>query len=82
MQDKKEENKEIVKSEKEDVIIPFHYETEIVKAVAELKGHRFIQRGPWLHCESCKTGHGVYIGPKLIMVGYDSEGHPKLVRRI
>lgn len=75
MPEKKEEKSD------EEVIIPFHYEAEIVKSEADLKGHRFIQRGPWLHCSSCKNSHGIYIGIKKMLVGYDKEGNPRLVAR-
>ncbi len=74
-----QENKE--ETNKEEVLVPFHYETEIVKAEANLKGHRFIQRGPWLHCTSCKVEHGIYIGTEKMMVGYNEDGSPKLVAR-
>lgn len=74
MQEKPEE-------QTKDEIVPYHYEGEIVKAVASLKGHRFIQRGVWLHCQSCQNSHGVYIGPKLMLVGFNEDGTPKLVAR-
>jgi hypothetical protein len=76
MQEKQEEQ-----TKDEEVIIPFHYEAEIVKANASLKGHKFIQRGVWLHCQSCQNQHGVYIGTKLMLVGYTEDGMPKLVAR-
>lgn len=75
-----QENKEEQKKEDEEVIVPFHYEAEIVKANANLRGHKFVQRGPWLHCTSCNVGHGTYIGTKLMLVGYE-DGLPKLVAR-
>lgn len=77
-ENKNSPDKEVDKS---DVLIPFHFEGEIVKAVADLKGHKFIQQGPYLKCQSCMLHHAVFIGPKLIMVGYREDGSPKLVKR-
>lgn len=37
--------------------------------------HDWVQRGPWLHCRSCKQGHGVRIGMNHHYKGKDKKGN-------
>jgi hypothetical protein len=43
-----------------------------------LSKHRWVQKGIWLECKSCKFRHGFYIGINKIMVGVDEVGNPIL----
>lgn len=62
-------------------LIPFHYEAEIVKSNPDLRGHNWKQQGAYLKCDSCQLPHAVYIGTDKIMVGYNNDGSPRLVKR-
>lgn len=43
-----------------------------------LAGHQWIQRGPYLVCQSCPTEHAVFIGTEVMFAGCDEEGLPIL----
>jgi hypothetical protein len=40
--------------------------------------HRWVQKGIWLECKSCKFRHGFYVGINKVLVGVDEEGNPIL----
>ena len=61
-----------------------HFEIDRENLPSQVKegllGHQWVQRGPYLVCVSgCPIEHSVYIGTKVIFVGYDENGYPKLV---
>ena len=75
MKPKKQENKlEIWETLKEFDLDEIRAE---VKKQALLK-HRWVQKGIWLECKSCKFRHGFYVGINKILVGVDEEGNPIL----
>ena len=45
-----------------------------------LAGHQWIQRGPYLVCQSCPVEHGVWIGMEMRLVGFRDDGTPILKR--
>lgn len=45
-----------------------------------LKGHRWIQKGPFLICQSCPIEHATYIGTSHLFAGVNEEGIPLLKR--
>jgi hypothetical protein len=59
-----------------------HLETDKEKLIPfvepSLKGHRWVQRGPFLVCRSCKLEHAAYIGTGVLFMGVDKEGKPIL----
>ncbi len=59
-----------------------HFETDLKQVSrnwvnpSELVGHKWIQQGPYLICQSCELKHAVYIGVEKHLLGYDKEGKP------
>lgn len=45
------------------------------------QGHRWIQQGPYLVCQSCELKHAVYIGMDKQLIGFDENNKP-LFRKI
>jgi len=41
-----------------------------------LSHHRWVQKGVWLVCKSCKFKHAFYIGINKVLTGFDNEGKP------
>lgn len=63
---------------------PFHEEGEIdlnLKNKISLRGHQWVQKGPWIKCRSCPLEHGSYIGIQHELRGIDEEGLPILAKR-
>lgn len=48
----------------------------INKAKAEIIGHTWRQRGPWLVCTSCTYKHTYWLGMNKQLVGIDEKGKP------
>jgi len=75
MKPKKQENKlEIWETIKE-------FDLDEIRAEAKkqaLLKHRWVQKGIWLVCKSCKFRHGFYVGINKVLVGVDEEGNPIL----
>jgi len=75
MKPKKQENKlEIWETIKE-------FDLDEIRAEAKkqaLLKHRWVQKGIWLECKSCKFRHGFYVGINKVLVGVDEEGNPIL----
>lgn len=46
-----------------------------------LKGHQWIQRGPYLVCQSCPIVHAVWVGVDQMLVGFTDDGEPILKKR-
>lgn len=44
------------------------------------KGHRWVQKGPYLVCKSCPLEHATYIGMDKQLIGFDEEGLPLFKR--
>lgn len=43
--------------------------------------HQWIQRGPYLVCQSCEIEHASFVGMEVLLIGLDSEGKPILKKR-
>jgi hypothetical protein len=43
-----------------------------------LAGHQWIQRGPYLICQSCPIVHALYIGTDHQLTGFEEDGTPIL----
>lgn len=69
---------------KQDEEKPFHEEGVFdpnLKEKISLRGHRWIQKGPWLECRSCIMHHGAHIGIDRVLTGTDDKGMPILAKR-
>lgn len=52
--------------------------TSLTSMVAKgLRGHQWIQRGPWIICRSCPIEHATWIGHKKLK-GYKETGEPDI----
>lgn len=51
-------------------------EALIRKAKAEITGHTWRQRGPWLVCISCSKKHASWLGLNKELTGIDEKGNP------
>jgi len=51
-------------------------EALIRQAKAEIKGHTWRQRGPWLVCVSCPKKHASWLGINKELIGIDEKGEP------
>lgn len=69
---------------KQTVPEPIHdegqYDPDLSKKI-ELKGHRWVQKGPYIECQSCPFKHGSYIGNEAMLAGYDDEGFPRFLKK-
>jgi hypothetical protein len=63
-------------SQNEAESIEVDVEALLQSAKAEIKGHTWRQRGPWLVCISCKTKHASWLGINKQLVGINEKGEP------